>query len=176
MASSDTNTNAARVSDEASSTTKTTAAVVAKATYTQDEQYNVKMIGQLLEEAGNAVGKNKPSGTPAEKTAYQKLHNAFRILFSLRGEAFLDAFTIFVKAAVTYKNGILSQTNVNRFIDTFSDKDEAGTFMVFINYLIRFAKSTDKANFASRNDISRLLNRLVNEDLRGLLAHAFNAA
>ncbi|EIF4796014.1 hypothetical protein LFN83_004778, partial [Salmonella enterica subsp. enterica serovar Infantis] len=48
--------------------------------------------------------------------------------------------------------------------------------VVFINMLVRFANSQDKANFAQRDNVNRLLQRVVDPELQQLLAYCFNAA
>ncbi|MGK7530271.1 hypothetical protein, partial [Salmonella enterica] len=47
------------------------------ASYSNDDQYRVKLITTMLDEAGNNAGPRKASGTQAEKDAYNKLHHSF---------------------------------------------------------------------------------------------------
>lgn len=167
----DTNTNATRAVTEARSTD-----VVSTASYSADEQYNVKLIRELVNEAGPAAGVSKQSGTQEEKQAFGKLHQAFNLLFSLRGQAFLDAFGILISAMVKYKNGIFYPPTMNSYITNFSDRATREVFTIFINMARRFAMCSNKAAFPATNNVDRLISRVVDNDLKQLLAHAFLAA
>lgn len=144
------------------------------ATYSNDDQYQVKLITTMLDEAGNNAGPKKPSGTQLEKDAYNKLHQSFRTLFRLRGQAFLDGFYAFVTAAIKHRNGIFYPTSVNnRITENFPNRDEREVFVIFINMLIRYARCSDKARFGDTNNVERLAGRLNDPDLRSLVLHAF---
>ncbi|QVW55163.1 hypothetical protein pEaSNUABM29_00119 [Erwinia phage pEa_SNUABM_29] len=146
----------------------------ADSAYSSDEQFQVKLIATQLDEAGNGAGPSKASGTQAEKDAYNKLHQSFRALFKLRGQAFLDAFYIFVEAANKYRNGIFYAPSVNkRVTDNFPNRDEREAFVIFINMLVRYARCTNKANFSLTNDVNRLAKRVSDPDLQSLIIHAF---
>ncbi|QXO09480.1 hypothetical protein pEaSNUABM11_00056 [Erwinia phage pEa_SNUABM_11] len=168
-ATNDTNTNATRVA-----TTERDTDVVSTAGYTQDEKYAVKLITQYLDEAGAACAPGKQKGTDAEKQAIAKVIQAWRKLWELRGQAFLDAFGVFVTAATKYNKGLFSLTTINRHMASFQDKTEQEVYMIFINHVARFAKSQDKANYGTRNNVDRLIRRILDNDLKQLVAHAFN--
>lgn len=146
----------------------------ADAAYSNDDQFQVKLITTMLDEAGNGAGPSKASGTQAEKDAYNKLHQSFRTLFKLRGQAFLDGFYAFVAAATKYRNGIFYAPSVNhRMSENFPNRDEREAFVIFINMLVRYARSTNKANFSQTNDVNRLASRVSDPDLKSLIMHAF---
>ncbi|MCT7476086.1 hypothetical protein N5V81_13970 [Escherichia coli] len=64
------------------------------ALYSNDDQYRVKLITTMLDEAGNNAGPRKPSGTPGwRKMRIILPHHSFRELFKLRGQAFLMVST-----------------------------------------------------------------------------------
>lgn len=144
--------------------------------YSQDDSYQVNLIAAQLDEAGNTIGTNKPKNTSEADDAFRKLHQSFRSLFELRGQAFIDAFNVFVAAAIKHKRSIFYYPNVNYHLDWFHDSAERETYVVFINMLVRFANSQDKANFAQRDNVNRLLQRVVDPELQQLLAYCFNAA
>jgi hypothetical protein len=168
-ATNDTNTNATRVAP-----TERDTDVVSTAGYTQDEKYAVKLITQLLDEAGVATAPGKAKGTQEEKQAIAKVQQAWRKLWELRGQAFIDAFGVFVTAGTKYSKGLFSFATINRYMGTFADKSEGEVYLIFINLVTRFAKSQDKANFGTRNNVDRLIRRLIDNDLKQLVAHAFN--
>lgn len=144
------------------------------ASYSNDDQYRVKLITTMLDEAGNNAGPRKPSGTQAEKDAYNKLHHSFRELFKLRGQAFLDGFYAFVEAANKHRNGIFyAPAANNRISENFPNRDEREVFVIFINMLIRYARCADKGRFRDTNDVDRLARRLNDPDLRSVVMHAF---
>ena len=145
-------------------------------TYSQDDAYQVRLIATQLDEAGGAISQNKPKDTPEADDAFRKLHQSFRTLFELRGQAFIDAFNVFVEAAIKHKRGIFYYPNVNYHLDRFYDSAERETYVVFINMLVRFANSQDKANFAQRDNVGRLVQRVTDPELQHLLAYCFNAA
>lgn len=144
-------------------------------TYSQDDQYQVKLIAGMLDEAGNTVGRAKSPKASDELDAYGKLHNAFRNLFKLRGQPFLDAFGEFIKAINKYPNGIYYTGLVNKHLDEFNDRNERETFMVFINMAVRFARCADKQGFAAGNNVERLCARVVDPELQAVIRHAFLA-
>lgn len=165
------------VKDESTQDVRPVAAVRATApAYGQEDQAKVKLITEMLDEAGNAVGRNKKPKAELEVAAYGKLHNAFRNLFKLRGQPFLDAFAAFVGAAIKHQNGIFYTPLATGHMDLFNDRNERETFMIFIHMLIRFARCQDKANFSSQNNADRLAARVVDPELQQLLRHAFLAA
>ncbi|ANZ49407.1 hypothetical protein KWAN_55 [Erwinia phage vB_EamM_Kwan] len=168
-ATNDTNTNAVRVDAP-----KRDNDVVSTAGYTQDEKYAVKLITELLDEAGKATAPGKPTGTQEEKQAIAKVQQAWRKLWELRGDAFMDAFGVFVTSATKYSKGLFSLTTINRFMESFPDQSEREVYLIFINNVARFAKSQNKADYGQRNNIDRLIRRLVDNDLKQLVAHAFN--
>jgi len=144
--------------------------------YGQEDQYQVKLIAGMLDEAGNTVGRSKSPKKELEDAAYTKLHSAFRNLFQLRGQPFLDGFAAFVDAVNKYPNGIFFISLVNKHLDMFADRNERETFMVFINMTVRFARSANKQNFATSNNVERLVNRVTDPELQALLRYAFLAA
>ncbi|QVW28557.1 hypothetical protein pEaSNUABM8_00060 [Erwinia phage pEa_SNUABM_8] len=164
------------VKDEQTQAVRPVAAVRAVAPqYGQEDQAKVQLITEMLDEAGAAVGRNKKPKAELEAAAYSKLHSAFRNLFTLRGQPFLDAFAVFVGAASKHKAGIFYTPLATGHLDDFNDRNERETFMIFIHMVIRFAATTDKANFASRNNADRLANRLADPELQQLIRHAFLA-
>lgn len=165
------------VKDEATQATRPVAAVRAAApAYGQEDQSSVKLITEMLDEAGGAVGRNKKPKVELEQAAYSKLHNAFRNLFRLRGQPFLDGFAAFVSAAVKHQNGIFYTPLATAHMDMFNDRNERETFMIFIHMTIRFARCNDKSNFAAQNNADRLAARVVDPELQQLIRHAFLAA
>lgn len=144
-------------------------------TYSQDDQYQVKLIAGMLDEAGNGVGRSKAVKPEQEAAAYGKLHEAFRNLFLLRGQPFLDAFGEFIKAINKYPNGIFYTGLVNKHLEDFNDRNERETFMVFINMAVRFARCVDKQSFPNNNNVERLAARVVDPELKAVIRHAFLA-
>lgn len=144
--------------------------------YGQEDQQAVKLIVEMLDSAGAAVGRNKKVKAELENAAYGKLHHAFRNLFQLRGQPFLDGFAAFVEAATKHANGIFYTPLASLHLDDFNDRNERETFMIFINMVIRFARCQDKANFPGRNNAERLAQRVIDPELQSLLRHAFLAA
>lgn len=147
----------------------------AVSTYSQDDQASVKLIAEMLDAAGNTVGRNKSPSKEKAATAYSQLHNAFRNLFKLRGQAFLDGFSAFVSAVNTHPEGIFYLPLANQSLGDFSNASEREAFLVFINMVIRFARAKDKANFAKVNNVARLSDRMSDPELRSLLRAAFLA-
>lgn len=168
-ATNDTNTNATRVAN-----TERDTDVVSTAGYSQDEKYAVKLITQLLDEAGAATLPTKARNANDEKAAIAKVQQAWRKLWALRGQAFIDAFGVFVTAATKYASGLFSALTINRYMDSFADKTEGEVYMIFINYVCRFAKAKDKSTFGTRTNVDRLIRRIADNDLKQLVAHAFN--
>jgi len=144
--------------------------------YSNEDQATIKLIGTMLDEAGSGVGTNRAAGTQKEKDAYTKLHASYRNLMELRGQAFLDAFGVMVVAATKFKNTIFSTSLANRNLDKIDKRSEREAFMIFVNMLIRFARSTDKGRFASMNNVERLATRFTDPELQHLIRAAFLAA
>lgn len=153
----------------------TPATATAIASYSQDEQATVKLIAEMLDAAGNTVGRNKSPTKEKASVAYGQLHNAFRNLFHLRGQAFLDAFAAFVTAVNNHPNGIFYLPLVNANLEDFSNPSEREAFLVFINMTVRFARSKDKGNFARVNNVNRITERVGDPELRSILRAAFLA-
>ncbi|ANZ48348.1 hypothetical protein BIZ78_gp227 [Erwinia phage vB_EamM_Caitlin] len=165
------------VKDESTQDVRPVAAVRATApAYGQEDQGKVQLVIEMLDEAGAAVGRNKKPKAELESAAYSKLHSAFRNLFQLRGQPFLDGFAAFVSAAVKHQNGIFYTPLATAHMDNFNNRNERETFMIFIHMVIRFARCQNKANFSSENNVERLAARVVDPELQQLLRHAFLAA
>jgi len=148
---------------------------VTSAAYSNDEQSQVKLIADMLDTAGNTVGRNKSPSAQKKAEAYGQLHNAFRNLFKLRGQAFLDGFTCFVSAVNKYPDGIFYLPLVNENLSDFSNQAEREVFMIFINNTVRFARSANKGAFSQTSNIDRLASRMSDPELRSLLRAAFLA-
>lgn len=138
-----------------------------------DEVQQIQLIGVVLGEFGPAAGLHVDMRNPATKNAIAKLHQAFRILFTLRGEAFQAGFTSFVEAINECKTKAYHPKVVNSHLDMINDQSEAGVFVTFINYIIRFARMQNKQKFSVNNDVSRLTDRLTDAELVSALNHAF---
>lgn len=143
---------------------------------TSKAQSTLRLIEELLKEAGPfGINSNRANG--AESTAYNKLHQAFRSLFKLSGSDFERGFALFQEAIRKYPNGIFANTMVNRNLEYFNDAAERETYMVFINMIVRFARTpaSQKGQFKNTNNIERLLTRVKAADLRATLSALFLA-
>lgn len=150
-------------------------ATLAKVTQSLDieEVKAIQLLEQVLGEFGPAAGLHVDMRKDSTKVTSAKLHQAFRILFQLRGEAFQEGFTKFVEAITDCKTKAYHPKVVNCHLDLFSDTAEAGVFVTFINYIIRFARMQNKNKFSTNNDVSRLTNSLNDPELVSALNHAF---
>lgn len=165
------------VKDTETQDVRPVAAVRATApSYGQEDQHAIKLIAAMLDEAGAAVGRNKKTKAELEDAAYGKLHHAFRNLFELRGQPFLDGFAAFMEAATKHANGIFYTPLVGLHLDEFNDRNERETFMIFIHMVVRFARCQNKAGFPATNNVERLAARVTDPELQSLIRHAFLAA
>ena len=135
----------------------------------------VILLQQLLEEA-NQVNRATDVFSSKATNGYRRLHAAFRTLITLRGEEFARGFVLFQEAARAGRgDGIFHPMMQNRNLEFFQDQGERETFVVFLPLVTRYALAKDgqKASFAQNNRVDRLLERIVDEELAGLLADAF---
>lgn len=142
-----------------------------------EENRAVLLLKQLLEEA-NQISRAVDIFAPKTEAAYRRLHAAFRHLMSLRGEDFTRGFALFQEAARAGRpNGIFHPYMANQKLEFFQDAAERETFVIFMPLVTRYALAQDgqKAKFAQNNNVERLLSRIVDEELAGLLAEAFGA-
>lgn len=142
----------------------------------QDDQYKIKLISEQLTEIGRVVGLTA-NGTASKSdvdTAYNKLHSSWRMMMSLRGKAFLDAFDVFVVKATEFRTGIFHPIYVNRNLENgFTDPNEREVFVIFMNMIVRYASTIDKSKFTELNSVQRLTRRISDPELPQLIAHAF---
>lgn len=142
-------------------------------TLTADEVGQLTLLKQILGEYGPAAGFHVNMRLPAGRAVTSKLHHAFRILFSLRGEAFKQAFALFIESINECKTKAYHPKVVNDNLDLIVEQEEAGVFVTFINYATRFARAGNKAKFSQNNDIPRLTNRLLDPELVSSVNEAF---
>ncbi|EBZ2963370.1 hypothetical protein ABM698_000188 [Salmonella enterica subsp. enterica serovar Newport] len=141
-------------------------------TINAEEQNDLKLLGQLLEEYSANSGMHVDLNSSKSKTAFTKLHHAFRLLFKQRGTAFKQAFALFVKSVVEAKTKAYHPKVVNYHLDNLN-ADEQTAFIVFINLVTRFARFDNKAKFAKNTNVSRLTELVSDPELKGLLDEVF---
>lgn len=141
-------------------------------TINAEEQNDLKLLGQLLEEYAASVGTHVDLNSAKSKTAFTKLHHAFRILFKQRGAAFKHGFTMLVKSVVEAKTKAFHPKVVNYHLDNLSPEEQTA-FIVFINLVTRFARFDNKAKFAKNANVSRLTELVSDPELKGLLDEVF---
>ena len=137
-----------------------------------EEQYQLTLLSQLLEEYSANSGMHVDLNSSKSKTAFDKLHHAFRILFALRGTAFKQAFGKFVSAILDAKTKAFHPKVVNYHLGNLS-AEEQSAFIVFINLITRFARFGNKSKFAQNTNVSRLTELVSDPELKGLLDEVF---
>lgn len=133
------------------------------------------LLKQLLDEANQVTRATDIFSTKATN-GYRRLHAAFRTLMSLRGDEFPRGFALFQEAARAGRSeGIFHPLMQNRNLEFIQDLGERETFVIFMPLVTRYALAKDgqKAQFAQNNRVDRLLERVVDEELVGLLAAGF---
>lgn len=142
-----------------------------------EEDRDLTLIQQQLAEA-NQVTRATDRSSSKGVNGYRRLHAAFRGLMSLRGERFKMGFNLFQEAArAGYDNGIFSPFMFSTHAEFFQDQSERETFLIFIPLLTRYARTEpkQKGNFGRNNRVERLLDRLADQELSGLMAESFGA-
>lgn len=137
-----------------------------------EDQYQLRLLSQLLEEYSANSGTHVDLNSTKSKTAFDKLHHAFRILFALRGAAFKHAFATFVKEILDAKTKAFHPKVVNYHLTNLTPEEQSA-FIVFINLITRFARFGNKAKFAQNTNVSRLTELVSDPELKGLLDEVF---
>ncbi|ANZ50235.1 hypothetical protein PHOBOS_45 [Erwinia phage vB_EamM_Phobos] len=151
---------------------ETTAQVAPIVGVNAEEQYDLKLLGELLEEYSNNSGMHVDLNSTKSKVAFSKLHHAFRLLFKMRGQAFKSGFAALINVINDATTKAFHPKVVNYHLSNLSPEEQQ-VFIIFINYAGRFARFDNKSKFSKNTNVSRLTELVVDPELKGLLNEVF---
>lgn len=144
----------------------------AKLPYDRADEETIKNVVDMVNEAANIIASKPARGSTREASAYNKLHQAVLMGFKLRGAAFKEVFYRLCHLVSVHQKTIFAPATVSLHLDKLPN-DQREFMLVFLNMLGRFVRCENKPNFYRTNDVGRLLARVNDEELRGLLKELF---